>query len=166
MREIESNVSCLVAGRSYSRVRLSLDNRSHQTFADEASFRRFAAEFAGRLRPGDVVALSGPLGSGKTTFVRAVVAALHGSDRTSSPTFTFWHRYAGEPPIDHIDLFRVSDSREIVELGLEEAFDDARSIVLVEWWRNAAVLAGSHRYEIDICGSGDEPRIVTVSQLQ
>ena len=52
-----------------------------------------------------MVALSGPLGSGKTTFVRAVVTALHGSDETSSPTFTFWHRYDGEPPIDHVDLF-------------------------------------------------------------
>lgn len=104
------------------------------------------------------MALSGPLGSGKTTFVRAVVTALHGTDQTSSPTFTFWHRYAGQPPIDHVDLFRIADRREIAELGLEDAFDDERSIVLVEWWQNAPSLVGARRYEIEITGSGDAPR--------
>lgn len=146
-------------------MRLSLDNRSHQTFADESGFRHFAAAFARRLRPGDVVALSGPLGSGKTTFVRAVVAALHGNDETSSPTFTFWHRYAGEPPIDHVDLFRIDDPRDIAELGLEDAFDDDRSIVLVEWWQNAPSIVGPRHYDIEIAGSGDGPRTVTIAEI-
>ena len=107
------------------------------TLADpRKSFDAFAAAFARRLRPGDVVALSGPLGAGKTAFVRAVVRALHGADQSCSPTFTFRHRYDGDPPIDHIDFFRIDDPRESAELGLEEAFD-GRSIVLVEWWRNA-----------------------------
>jgi tRNA threonylcarbamoyl adenosine modification protein YjeE len=117
----------------------------------------FAAAFARRLQPGDVVALSGPLGSGKTTLVKAIVRALHGSDEAFSPTFTFWHHYDGEPPIDHIDLFRIDDPRETAELGLEEAFD-GRSIVLVEWWRNAPGILPRHRYEIEIDGAGDGPR--------
>ena len=70
-----------------------------RTFSNEAALMNFAAEFARGLSAGDVVALSGPLGAGKTTFVRAVVRALHGADQTSSPTFTFWHRYDGNPPI-------------------------------------------------------------------
>lgn len=130
-----------------------------RTFRSEAAFCAFAASFAARLRPGDVVALSGPLGAGKTTFVRAAVRALHGADESSSPTFTFWHRYRGEPPIDHLDLFRVSDPRESVELGLDEAFDGT-SIVLVEWWRNAPELLPDRRYEIEIEGAGDAPRTV------
>ena len=63
-----------------------------QTLANRADFETFAAEFARALGPGDVVALAGPLGAGKTTFVRAVVAALHGADTATSPTFTFRHR--------------------------------------------------------------------------
>ncbi|MGC1379744.1 MAG: tRNA (adenosine(37)-N6)-threonylcarbamoyltransferase complex ATPase subunit type 1 TsaE [Candidatus Baltobacteraceae bacterium] len=127
------------------------------TLSTEEALREFAAAFARRLRPGDVVALSGPLGSGKTAFVRAIVRALHGADEGSSPTFTFRHHYGGEPPIEHIDLFRVEDPRELAELGLEEAFD-GRSIVLVEWWRNAPGLLPERRYEVEIDGAGDAPR--------
>jgi tRNA threonylcarbamoyladenosine biosynthesis protein TsaE len=130
-----------------------------RTFSNETELTAFATGFAGSLRPGDVVALSGPLGAGKTTFVRAVVQALHRRDPTSSPTFTFWHRYPGSPPIDHLDLFRIADPRESNELGLEDVFDGG-SIVLVEWWRNAPHLLPRRRYEIDIEGAGDAPRTV------
>jgi tRNA threonylcarbamoyl adenosine modification protein YjeE len=133
------------------------------TLASEAEFDSFAALFARRLRPGDVVALSGQLGSGKTAFVRAVVLALHGADQTFSPTFTFWHHYAGDPPIDHLDFFRIDDPRESAELGLEEALDGG-SIVLVEWWRNAPGVIPSRRYEIEIEGAGNEPRVVTIRE--
>jgi tRNA threonylcarbamoyl adenosine modification protein YjeE len=129
----------------------------------ENALREFAASFAQRLKPGDAVALSGPLGSGKTTFVRAVVEALHHDDETSSPTFTFWHRYAGVPPIDHVDLFRIEDPSELAELGLEEAFGDD-AIALVEWWRNAPSLVPARRYEIEIDGAGDGPRTIVVTE--
>jgi len=118
---------------------------------------KFAAKFARGLRPGDVVALAGPVGAGKTTFVRAVVTALHGADQSCSPSFTFRHRYDGDPPIEHIDLYRVDDPREVTELGLEDAFD-GRSIALVEWWCNAPDAIPSRRYEIEIQGAGDKPR--------
>ena len=126
-------------------------------------FEDFAAQFARTLRAGDVVALSGALGSGKTTFVRAAVRALHSDDPTSSPTFTFWHRYtkAGTVPIDHLDLYRVDDPNEITELGLEEAFDGG-SIVFVEWWQNAPDLLPARRFEIMIEGSGNTPRVITL----
>jgi tRNA threonylcarbamoyladenosine biosynthesis protein TsaE len=136
---------------------------AHRTFSSEAELRAFARAFARKLRPGDVVALSGGLGAGKTTFVRAVVQALHGEDQTSSPTFTFRHRYAGSPPIDHLDLYRIEDPRECGELGLEEVFD-GRSIVLVEWWRNVPDLLPHRRYEIEIHGAGDEPRRVDLQE--
>jgi tRNA threonylcarbamoyladenosine biosynthesis protein TsaE len=133
----------------------------NRTFYNEGELRAFAAEFAEKLQAGDAVGLSGPLGSGKTTFVKAIVASRLGTDTASSPTFTFWHRYEGDPPVDHLDLYRIDDPRELTELGLEEAFD-GRSIVLVEWWRNAPGLLPPVRYEIEIDGKGDEPRRVTV----
>jgi len=138
-------------------------NTSQHTLDSEEQLGAFAARFAQRLCPGDVVALSGPLGSGKTAFVRAVVQALHGLDQSCSPTFTFWHRYDGDPPIDHIDLFRIEDSRESVELGLDEALD-GESIVLVEWWGNAPEALPPRRYEIHIEGAGDQPRTLTVRE--
>jgi tRNA threonylcarbamoyl adenosine modification protein YjeE len=130
--------------------------------SEEATYA-FAATFARRLQPGDVVGLSGPLGSGKTTLVRAIVRALHGSDPTLSPTFTFWHRYDGDPTIDHIDLFRIDDPREVVELGLDEAFD-GHSVVLVEWWRNAPHILPPRRYEIEMEGAGDNPRTLSLRE--
>ena len=136
---------------------------ARRTFSNEADLRAFAASFGRRLRPGDVVALSGGLGAGKTAFVRAVVEVLHGTDETTSPTFTFRHRYEGSPPIDHLDLYRIDDPHEIAELGLEDAFDGT-SIVLVEWWRNAPHLLPQRRYEIDIAGAGDEPRLVELRE--
>jgi tRNA threonylcarbamoyl adenosine modification protein YjeE len=134
------------------------------TLHTEDDFEAFASAFARRLHAGDVVALSGPLGSGKTAFVRAVVRSLHGADQSYSPTLTFWHRYDGTPPIDHIDLFRIDDPRESAELGLEEALDGS-SIVLVEWWRNAPELVSERRYEIEIEGSGNGPRTLFIRRV-
>jgi len=132
-----------------------------RTFSTEHELAQFAAQFGRSLKAGDVVALSGPLGAGKTTFVRAVTTARLGSDPISSPTFTFWQRYAGDPPIDHLDLYRVDHPADLTELGLEEAFH-GDSVVLVEWWENAPNLLPARRYEIDIQGKGDEPRHVRV----
>ena len=131
---------------------------------DETEMRAFARRFASRLKRGDVVALSGPLGSGKTTFVRYIVEMLHGRDETTSPTFTFRHRYAGEPPIDHIDLYRIEDPSELEELGLEDAFDGS-SVVCVEWWHKAPQLLSSRSYDVQIEGAGDAPRTIEVREV-
>jgi tRNA threonylcarbamoyl adenosine modification protein YjeE len=132
-----------------------------RTFLGERELAAFASGFARKLRAGDVVALSGGLGAGKTAFVRAIVRALHGADESSSPTFTFWHRYAGSPTIDHLDLYRIGDPGELAELGLEEAFG-GDSIVFVEWWKNAPALIPQRRYEIELEGAGDEPRTLVL----
>ncbi len=132
-----------------------------RTFYNEAQLREFAAEFGRGLKAGDIVGLSGALGSGKTTFVKAIVSARLEGDPATSPSFTFWHRYAGTPSIDHLDLYRIQDSRELAELGLEDAFDGS-SIVLVEWSERALDLLPPLDYEIVIDGKGDEPRRVQV----
>ena len=123
-----------------------------------------AARLAKRLRPGDALALSGDLGAGKTTFVRALVRALHGSDvPVSSPTFVFRQRYDGTPPIEHLDLFRVDDPAEAADLGLEEAFGPDR-ITVVEWPERLPGLLPRNAIRVHIAGAGDEPRRLEIER--
>src|SRR5580704_485520 len=119
---------------------------------------------AASLRPGQALALSGELGAGKTTFVRALVRALHGSDvPVSSPTFVFRQCYAGTPPIEHLDLYRLDDPADAVELGLEEAFGPDR-ITLVEWPERLPDLLPPAAIRIRIDGAGDEPRRLVIER--
>ena len=128
-----------------------------RTFYSEAQMLEFAGQFGRFLRAGDVVTFSGSLGSGKTTFVRGIVRGRLGSDPTSSPTFAFAHRYEGDPPIEHLDFYRIEDPRELCELGLEEVFDGT-SIVLIEWWEHAPSFTPAQHFEVILEGAGDVPR--------
>jgi tRNA threonylcarbamoyl adenosine modification protein YjeE len=126
-------------------------------------FRRIATEFAHSLNAGDSVALSGEMGAGKTTFVRAVVLALHGSERASSPTFIFRHTYPGTPPIEHLDLYRLDDPAEALELGLHEAFEIG-AIVFVEWPDRMPGLLPPKAIRIGLTGCGDDPREIAIER--
>jgi tRNA threonylcarbamoyladenosine biosynthesis protein TsaE len=100
---------------------------------DESATAALAAHLAARARRGDVLALRGPLGSGKTSFARAFIRAFIGAEEVPSPTFTLVETYAapGKPPVWHFDLYRLKAPEEALELGIEEAFTDAVS--LIEW---------------------------------
>jgi len=94
---------------------------------------RLAAVLATLAQPGDVIALSGALGAGKTTFARGFVRALTGTDEdVPSPTFTLVQTYdTPKGEVWHCDLYRLVKPDDAIELGLEDAF--ASSICLVEW---------------------------------
>ena len=99
---------------------------------DLAGVNVFGSRIAARLRPGDVVALSGDLGSGKTTLARAIIAALGHAGEVPSPTFTIVETYdALDPPLAHADFYRLEDPREAVELGLD---DYRRGAALIAEW--------------------------------
>jgi len=93
----------------------------------------FGTKLAGQVRPGDVIALQGPLGAGKTTLARGFIHALTGAEEeVVSPTFTLVQTY--DTPVGtvwHFDLYRLNDPEEVWELGLEEAM--AGGITLIEW---------------------------------
>ena len=102
--------------------------------ADEAATARIGAALASVIEAGDVVALSGPLGAGKTTLARGVLAALGLGDEAPSPSFALVIPYALPDvtlPLWHIDLYRIEDPAEIEELGLDDARSDAA--LLIEW---------------------------------
>jgi len=86
------------------------------------------------LLPGDVVALVGELGAGKTQFIKGLAAGvgIENSAYISSPSFTLIHEYPGEIPFYHIDLYRLEREQEAEELGLEEYFQ-GRGIMAIEW---------------------------------
>jgi tRNA threonylcarbamoyladenosine biosynthesis protein TsaE len=90
-----------------------------------------AARLASRLRAGDVVAVSGELGSGKTTFVRGAARALGVVEPVSSPTFTIGHRYDAAVPVAHLDLYRLAGIDPEEWADLEPYFDG--TVAFVEW---------------------------------
>ena len=92
---------------------------------------RLAARLAAWLQPGDVVAVSGDLGSGKTTFVRGAARALGVREPVSSPTFTIGHRYEAPVPVAHLDLYRLAGIDPEEWADLEPYFDG--TIAFVEW---------------------------------
>lgn len=91
-----------------------------------------AAAFAVSLKPGDAVALHGPLGAGKTLFSRGVARALGYEGPVSSPSYALVHEYAGRVPIYHMDLYRLAPGADWEEIGLSH-YLDGRGICLVEW---------------------------------
>jgi tRNA threonylcarbamoyladenosine biosynthesis protein TsaE len=104
--------------------------------ASPAETEAIAAQLAGDLAAGDVVTVSGELGSGKTTFVRGACRALGVTSHVTSPTFTVGHRYPGNPDVSHLDLFRFRGVSAAEWGDLEPYFEDA--ICFVEWPEAAA----------------------------
>jgi tRNA threonylcarbamoyladenosine biosynthesis protein TsaE len=92
-----------------------------------------AAETLGRhLSPGDIVLVSGDVGTGKTTFVRAACRGLGVRDRVTSPSFTIGQTYAGRVPVSHVDLFRL-ETLEGEDPSLLEDYLSPRFVVFIEW---------------------------------
>ncbi|MFA6471068.1 MAG: tRNA (adenosine(37)-N6)-threonylcarbamoyltransferase complex ATPase subunit type 1 TsaE [Candidatus Latescibacterota bacterium] len=98
----------------------------------EKETAELAADFARTLRCGDIVALTGELGAGKTVFAKGVAAELKVSGEVSSPTFTLINEYRGDITLYHMDLYRLNNLQEMLDIGVEEyLFGDG--ICLVEW---------------------------------
>lgn len=94
------------------------------------------ARFAEALRPGDVVALEGDLGAGKTAFVRGVLRGLGYAGRVTSPTFAIANEYeTSRAAVVHCDMYRILDESALYELGFGE-YLDGRRVVLIEWSEN------------------------------
>ena len=121
--------------------------------ASEAETAGVGRALAGTLRPGMVVRVSGPLGAGKTAFVRGLAEGL-GCDPAdvSSPTFTIVQEYPGSTRLQHVDLYRLSPA-EVRDLALDDLLDDA--VMAVEWpdrWSDAP--AESIDVVIEVVGEG------------
>ena len=121
-----------------------------------------AARLAPRLRPGDVVTVSGELGAGKTTFVRGACRALGVTGPVTSPTFTIGHRYEGEVDVSHLDLYRFTGLSPAEWGDLEPYFDDA--VAFVEWPEAGLAALPPARVAVRIDHDGDRRRVVLAAE--
>jgi tRNA threonylcarbamoyladenosine biosynthesis protein TsaE len=97
---------------------------------DPEETSQFAARLSGLLKPGDVIALEGDLGAGKTTFTKGLAKGLEIKKTVNSPTFTIIKEYKGKLPLYHMDVYRVADAFE--DLGFDEYFE-GDGVTVVEW---------------------------------
>ena len=129
--------------------------------ADEAATAAIAERLAGQLKGGDVVGLSGDLGSGKTTLVRHLLATLGHEGEVPSPTFAIVQPYDHMmlPVVLHADLYRIEHPDELAEIGLDSIDDDA--VLLVEWPERAGPAAWPNALRLTLEITGPEQRRLT-----
>lgn len=131
---------------------------------DERATSALAADLAACARGGDVIGLSGPLGSGKTTFARAFIRARLGTGEVPSPTFTLVETYeaATGPAVWHFDLYRLDSPEDAYELGIEDAF--AEGIALIEWPERLGRLMPREHLGVALAPGADETsRVATLT---
>ena len=130
------------------------------TSVDET--RALAEALAGLARPGDVVVLAGDLGAGKTAFVQGFGRGLGVQERITSPTFTLVHVYDGRLPIHHLDVYRLEQLSEALDLGLPEMLDEG-GVVLIEWGDAILPVLPHDFLEVRLTfGDGDDDRTLTL----
>ena len=129
-----------------------------------------ASTFAERLRRGDIVALYGELGSGKTQFAKGVCDYFGVGEHVTSPTFVLLNRHSGKDAtgrellIFHFDLYRIKSLSEIYDLGYEEFFSQD-GICLIEWADQLADLLPARRYDVRLSfGKTEDERIVEITK--
>jgi tRNA threonylcarbamoyladenosine biosynthesis protein TsaE len=129
--------------------------------ATAAEMQALGERLGRALRAGDVVALVGPLGAGKTTFVQGVArgAGVPPERHVASPTFALVNEHPGRVAFVHADLYRVERRAELDELGLDDAFD--RAAVAIEWLDRFPDAAPADRLELTLAIEGDGARTLT-----
>ncbi len=112
------------------------------------------------LRPGDVVALFGDLGAGKTVLTKGIAKGLGLATDVHSPTFTLIHEHAGETPLYHIDLYRL-EGPEVEWIGVEE-YLEREGVTVVEWADRMRSMLPDERLDITLRMTGDTRREITL----
>lgn len=122
----------------------------------EEETRLLGKRLAQLLPVPSLIALYGDLGAGKTALVRGIGEAL-GTRDVTSPTFTIIHEYDTDPPLFHLDAYRLSDGEELLGIGFEE-YLGMNGIVVLEWADLVEDALPAHRLNVTITGSGEDPR--------
>jgi len=126
------------------------------TTHDARETKRVAGALGRQLKRGDLVVLTGDLGSGKTTFAQGVAEALGVTEPVTSPTFTIVQEYEGALPIAHVDVYRMQRMQELHDLGFEELIENR--VVLIEWGEAVLPALPADRIEVRL-RVGDDPAV-------
>jgi tRNA threonylcarbamoyladenosine biosynthesis protein TsaE len=128
-----------------------------------AETEELGARLADELAPGDVVLVSGELGTGKTTLIRGACRALGVTDPVTSPTFTIGHRYRGRVPVSHLDLYRL-EGLEGEDPGLLDDYLTPDAIAFVEWPAVAEPRLERVAMRVELSHEGGDSRLVAVNR--
>jgi tRNA threonylcarbamoyladenosine biosynthesis protein TsaE len=126
-----------------------------------AETEEVGARIAAGLGPGDVVLVSGELGSGKTTLIRGACRELGVTEPVTSPTFTIGHRYRGRVPVSHLDLYRL-EGLQGEDPGLLDDYLTEDAVAFVEWPRIAEPRLERIAMRVELTHEGGDNRLVTV----
>jgi tRNA threonylcarbamoyladenosine biosynthesis protein TsaE len=129
--------------------------------ADEATTKAIGAALAGLLGPGDVVGLTGDLGAGKTRLVQGAATAIGVDGPVLSPTFMLVREYDGDPPVHHVDAYRLRGPLELEDLGLEDVLSPD-AVVFVEWADRVAAALPDSWLELVLRIGDDDGREIEV----
>ncbi|MDB5033036.1 MAG: tRNA (adenosine(37)-N6)-threonylcarbamoyltransferase complex ATPase subunit type 1 TsaE [Candidatus Kapaibacterium sp.] len=138
-----------------------MDTEIYSSFSEEETFQ-LGIDFSERINAGDIVAFYGELGAGKTEFIKGFCYGMRVDEIVSSPTYTIVNQYEGEDArrhtvdIYHVDLYRIENAAELIEVGLYDILSDAGSIKLIEWAENAESILPVVRYDISFVTLDDE----------
>jgi tRNA threonylcarbamoyladenosine biosynthesis protein TsaE len=123
---------------------------------------RLGRDFAGRLSAGSFVGLYGDLGAGKTQFVKGICEAFVVKEIVNSPTFTIVNEYHGTLPVFHIDLYRMKNVEEILNIGFDE-YIEAGGVCLVEWAEKLDGIIPEKRFEVRMSVIDDSTREISIA---
>jgi tRNA threonylcarbamoyladenosine biosynthesis protein TsaE len=121
----------------------------------------WAFSFAKSLKSGDVVALKGDLGAGKTAICRGICKGLGFNGTVNSPSYAIAHEYPNEPPIYHLDLYRIKNASDLYDIGIE-FFTFSSGITLIEWPQMAGDFPLNITYKIEIGIIGTNEREISI----
>lgn len=124
-----------------------------------------AALLADHARPGDVFLLVGDLGAGKTAFAKAFGKKLGVEEPMTSPTFTLAREYEGRLPLHHLDVYRLDQMAEVLDLDLPELLDSG-GVILIEWGDAILPMLPADFLEVGFTfGDGDDDRVIELRPI-
>lgn len=131
----------------------------HTNSAEETM--AFGEKLGKMLKQGDVLALFGDLGAGKTTFTKGLARGMNLTDDIHSPTFTLIHEHPGKIPLYHVDLYRLNSEAEVEMIGIEE-YIFGNGVTIIEWADRMKSMLPDYRLDIDFKMQGDTKREMTL----
>ena len=132
-----------------------------RTSPSPATTRALGARLGAAAAPGDVIALAGPLGSGKTELARGIARGLGVAEPVTSPTFIIVAEHAGRLPLFHVDCYRLDGAEDALAAGI---LDDraAEGVTVIEWAERLGAALPAGRLDVAIDGTGDAPRALVL----